>query len=126
MKATSILLLQVSQAVENSNSNSSTAENMIQLAGCVVTPTHNVNCSAGVYEDLPTWRTSKNNIDGAIRKLLAQVEALKVSRITIICCIRNQMLVCSNHNRPDLVGSDWGLTKLLCGDWAMRAGTAGE
>ncbi|PNF30580.1 Extracellular sulfatase SULF-1-like protein [Cryptotermes secundus] len=72
--------LQVSQAVEDANSNSSTAENMIQLAGCVVTPTRNVNCSAAVYEDLPTWRTSKNNIDGAIRKLLAQVEALKEIR----------------------------------------------
>jgi hypothetical protein len=55
---------------------------MIQLAGCVVTPTHSVNCSAAVYEDLPTWRTSKNNIDGAIRKLLAQVEALKVIMVT--------------------------------------------
>ncbi|KDR17169.1 Extracellular sulfatase SULF-1-like protein, partial [Zootermopsis nevadensis] len=56
------------------------AENMIQLAGCLVTPTRNVNCSAAVYKDLPTWRTSKNNIDGAIRKLLAQVEALKEIR----------------------------------------------
>jgi hypothetical protein len=53
-----------------------------------VTPTRNVNCSAAVYEDLPTWRTSKNNIDGAIRKLLAQVEALKVIVTTIMCCIR--------------------------------------
>lgn len=72
--------LQVSQAAEDSNFNSSTAENLIQLAGCVVTPTGNVNCSAAVYKDLPTWRTSKNNIDGAIRKLLAQVEALKEIR----------------------------------------------
>jgi hypothetical protein len=61
---------------------------MIQLAGCVVTPTRNVNCSSAVYEDLPTWRTSKNNIDGAIRKLLAQVEALKVIMMIIIFCIR--------------------------------------
>lgn len=73
-----ILIWQVSQAAEDSNSNISSAENMIQLAGCLVTPTRNVNCSAAVYKDLPTWRTSKNNIDGAIRKLLAQVEALKV------------------------------------------------
>ncbi|XP_021924162.1 extracellular sulfatase SULF-1 homolog isoform X2 [Zootermopsis nevadensis] len=72
--------LQVSQAAEDSNSNISSAENMIQLAGCLVTPTRNVNCSAAVYKDLPTWRTSKNNIDGAIRKLLAQVEALKEIR----------------------------------------------
>ncbi|KAJ4428166.1 hypothetical protein ANN_24181, partial [Periplaneta americana] len=72
--------MQVSQAVKGSESNSSTAENMIQLAGCVVTPSRNVNCSAAVYEDLPTWRTSKNNIDGAIRRLLVQVEALKEIR----------------------------------------------
>jgi extracellular sulfatase Sulf len=72
--------LQVSEAAEDSNINGSTAENLIQLAGCVVTPTRNVNCSAAVYKDLPTWRTSKNNIDGAIRKLLAQVEALKEIR----------------------------------------------
>lgn len=71
---------QVSQAAEDSNFNSSTAENLIQLAGCVVTPTRNVNCSAAVYKDLQTWKTSKNNIDGAIRKLLAQVEALKVTK----------------------------------------------
>jgi hypothetical protein len=58
---------------------------MIQLAGCVVTPTHNVNCSSAVYKDLPTWRTSKNNIDGAIRKLLAQVEALKVMKMVVFC-----------------------------------------
>ena len=64
--------------MNNSKANSSDAENMIQLAGCVVSPSRNVNCSAAVYEDLPTWRTSKNNIDGAIRRLLAQVEALKV------------------------------------------------
>jgi len=55
-----------------------------------VTPTRNVNCSAAVYKDLPTWRTSKNNVDGAIRKLLAQVEALKVT-ITTSCYIRELM-----------------------------------
>lgn len=97
MKKTSIPMLQISQAVEDANSNRSTAENMIQLAGCVVTPTRNVNCSAAVYEDLPTWRTSKNNIDGAIRKLLAQVEALKVSMVTIICCIRKCLYTDMSH-----------------------------
>ena len=88
-KKIGILMWQVSQAAEDSNINSSTAENLIQLAGCVVTPTRNVNCSAAVYRDLPTWRTSKNNIDGAIRKLLAQVEALKVTITTSYAVLRS-------------------------------------
>ncbi|PSN47730.1 hypothetical protein C0J52_04607 [Blattella germanica] len=72
--------LKESENGKNSMTNSSDAENMVQLAGCMVSSSKNVNCSSAVYEDLPTWRTSKNNIDGAIRKLLAQVEALKEIR----------------------------------------------